>query len=50
MIQNLLEQEHCTIKLDKVVKVVPSGGLLVIDELAAVLEEVQRHFQQWTAK
>ena len=50
MIWNLLEQQRCTIKLDKVVKIVPGSGLQVIDEPAAVLAEVRRYFQQWTAK
>ena len=50
MIHNILEQQQCTIRLDKVTKAMPGGGIQVIDEPAAVLQEVRNHFQGWTSK
>ena len=50
MIRNLLGRQPARVKLDKALKVVLGGGVQVIDEPAVVLQEVGRHFQQWTAK
>ena len=50
MIRNLLGRQPSRVKLDKVLKAVPGGGVQIIDEPAVVLQEVGRHFQQWTAK
>jgi ribonuclease HI len=50
MIRNLLGRQPSRVKLDKVSKAISGGGVQIIDEPAAVLQEVGRHFQQWTAK
>ena len=45
IICNLLGQQHGGVTLDKVTKVLPGGGVGVIDEPVAVLREVQNHFR-----